>query len=132
MNSRYAFLLLVATVAITLADSPARAGDALVRARPCGPDSIRGPLRLLIPQGAYGADFRPACRAHDACYDTPGANRAACDAKFLEDMLCACEQSRHPALCRRKARAMYRITAKRGEKSFREAQLVAQQKLNAE
>lgn len=67
------------TLVFLLAAGDGRAADAWLQSRPCGPDSLRGPLRLLIPQGAFGGDFRPACRRHDACYDTPGASRAACD-----------------------------------------------------
>jgi len=106
-----------------------QAADPMLQSRPCGPDSVTGPLRLLIPQGAFGADFRPACRSHDACYDTPGADRAACDRRYLETMNCACEQSRHPVLCRMVARAMYRATSRLGEVSFRSAQSIALQKL---
>lgn len=129
MPPRAARLCLLGLLAGAFFASPTLAGDALLRARPCGPDSVRGPLRLLIPQGAFGGDFRPACRAHDACYDTPGADRAACDAKFLADMLSACEQSRHPVLCRRAARAMHRVTVRHGEESFRSAQLIAWRKI---
>ena len=39
--------------------------------RPCGPGNPYGGNRL-IPQGFYGADFRPACAAHDACYTGSG------------------------------------------------------------
>lgn len=107
------------------------AAESLLQSRPCGPDSVTGPLRLLIPQGAFGADFRPACRSHDACYDTPGADRAACDARYLQTMQCACEQSRHPVLCRMVARSMYRVTHRHGEESFRSAQAIALRKLAA-
>jgi hypothetical protein len=109
--------------------APLQAADPMLQSRPCGPDSLTGPLRLLIPQGAFGADFRPACRSHDACYDTPGADRAVCDRRYLEAMECACERSRHPVLCRMAARAMYRATSRHGEESFRSAQSIALQKL---
>ena len=94
-------------------------------ARPCGPDSMTGPLRLLVPQGVGGADFRPACRRHDACYDTVGANKAACDRRYLREMQCACHQSRHPILCRIVARLMYQATARYGDDAFRSAQRIA-------
>lgn len=110
---------------VMLSAGSSRAAGPLLDSRPCGPDSIPGPLRLLIPQGAYGADFRQACRTHDACYDTPGVDRAACDAQFLHSMLGACDHSRHPMLCRRRARLMHRITTRHGEKSFLDAQAVA-------
>jgi len=86
--------------------------------RPCGPAYLRGPLSLLIPQGAAGADFRPACRRHDACYEIPGVDKRACDRQFLRGMHAACENSRHPLWCRFVANQMYRVTANRGWEAF--------------
>ena len=123
---RLAASLAVASL-LTMGD--AHSADAWLQSRPCGPDSLRGPLRLLIPQGAFGGDFRPACRRHDACYDTPGANRAACDARFLADMLDSCADARRPVLCRMTARVMHRATTKRGEEAFQSAQAIAFEKL---
>lgn len=123
---RLGHLFVLTALVAGVADAQARAGDRWSEARPCGPDSVQGPLRLLIPQGAFGADFRQACRRHDACYDTLGANRAACDARFLDDMLCSCASSRHPVLCRMTARIMHRATAKNGAEAFRSAQAIAQ------
>ena len=97
----------------------------LLQAYPCGPDGLTGPLRKLIPQGAFGADFRPACRAHDACYDTPYSNRSQCDQQFLQNMLSACSQSTHPILCRMTATTLYKVTRRRGQKSFESAQRIA-------
>jgi hypothetical protein len=128
---RLASALILAGALACIDGAGVLAGDPWLQSRPCGPDSLKGPMRLLIPQGAFGADFRQACRRHDACYDTPGANRAACDARFLDDMLCSCTSSRHPALCRMTARLMHRATAKNGEDAFRSAQAIAMQKLAA-
>ena len=89
---------------------------------PCGPDSMNGPLRRLIPQQSFGADFRPACRAHDACYDSPGSIRSTCDAQFRSDLVDACQYSRHPQLCRATARNMARSTSLSGRKAFDRAQ----------
>jgi hypothetical protein len=86
--------------------------------RPCGPAYLRGPLSLLIPQGAAGADFRPACRRHDACYEIPGVDKRACDREFLRGMHAACENSRHPLWCRFVANQMHRVTANRGWEAF--------------
>jgi len=47
-------------------------------------------------------------------------------------MLCSCDRSRHPLLCRMTARIMHRATAKNGEEAFRSAQVIAMQKLAAE
>ena len=96
--------------------------------RPCGPDSIVGPLRLLIPQGHSGANFRPSCRYHDNCYSTPGADRYQCDLKWLNQMLAACNCSRRPRACQRGARIMYRFVRKYGQEAFDEAQRESQPK----
>jgi len=97
--------------------------------RPCGPDSLTGPLRKLIPQGVGGADFRPICVRHDACYDTYGANKSQCDQRYLRKMKCACRNSRHPIRCRLTARIMYAFTHRGGQKSFDDAQRIARIKL---
>ena len=93
--------------------------------RPCGPDSMPRFLRLLVPQGSAGADFKPACRKHDRCYGTCGADRAACDCQFLKDMLCQCQYSRNPCRCQRTAWMMYRAVRNRGENAFAKAQMAA-------
>lgn len=76
--------------------------------RPCGAGTPFGGNRL-IPQGFYGADFRPACAAHDACYGTC-ASRRDCDRQFLNNMNCACEGSSNPRACMRRARGYYIAT----------------------
>lgn len=89
---------------------------------PCGPEGKDGFFSRLIPQQLHGADFRPACRAHDACYANPGADRAACDRQFRQDLMTACESSWNPALCRATARNMTRGTRVGGERAFQRAQ----------
>lgn len=73
--------------------------------RPCGPQNSWGGNRL-IPQGFYGADFRSACAAHDACYQTC-ADRRDCDRQFLCNMQSACDCSANPRACYRKAKFYY-------------------------
>ena len=46
--------------------------------RPCGGDTWTG--NRFIPQGRAGADFRPTCARHDACYG------AATDVRNASDM----------------------------------------------
>ena len=103
-------VMLIGTTAVS-ADEPFLPGlPSLSQAeqrRPCGPGTRRNLIRLFIPQGFFGADFKPACRGHDHCYGLKGADKAACDAAFYAQMLCACEQSRRPRLCRLTARIMY-------------------------
>src|SRR5690606_28518600 len=79
----------------------------LLERRPCGPDSINGPLRLLFFQGCAGADFRAACRQHDACYDTIGSSQAECDLEFLNLLLAECDKSKFPAHARFRARLAF-------------------------
>ncbi len=89
---------------------------------PCGPSSRNGPFARLIPQEFLGADFRPACRAHDACYGCPGADKEACDRQFLADLQCACQNSSNPRRCAAWARRMYLATRVGGKRSFERAQ----------
>jgi len=70
--------------------------------RPCGAGQTWGGNRL-IKQGFFGADFRPACQAHDTCEAAP----RDCDRQFLCDMYAACASSTNPNKCRKKARTYY-------------------------
>lgn len=90
--------------------------------RPCGPEGRVGPLARLIPQESHGADFRPACMAHDACYGTPGMLRSECDRQFRQDLLASCQFADNPALCRITARTMARGVRWGGGGAFRRAQ----------
>ncbi|MDR3619329.1 MAG: hypothetical protein P4L85_08260 [Paludisphaera borealis] len=70
--------------------------------RPCGVGETWGGNRL-VKQGFFGADFRPACQAHDTCEASP----RDCDRQFLCDMYAACESSTNPGKCRKKARSYF-------------------------
>ncbi len=74
--------------------------------RPCGPGNSFGG-NAMIPQGFYGADFRPACATHDACYSGSGMARRDCDRQFLYNMTTACDCSSKPKACYRRARFYY-------------------------
>lgn len=97
----------------------------ILEERPCGPDAIRGPLRYLFFQGCAGADFRDACRRHDACYDTIGSDRRACDRKFLEEMLAECPKSKRPAQARFRAHFAYFGVKVAGKGAWKSAQQLA-------
>jgi hypothetical protein len=58
-----------------------------------------------VPQGFFGADFRPACRRHDYAYAGPGSRRIF-DSRLERELLQACRQSRFPLGCRVTAKAM--------------------------
>ena len=93
---------------------------------PCGP-SWAPPIlrRILIPQVGLGADFRPACAAHDRCYTVgyrdangrrPGQKQ--CDRRFLRDLDRACDSAICPPLCRTRARLDYLAVRLYGKLSF--------------
>tara|TARA_R110002096_G_scaffold233499_1_gene423546 strand:- start:796 stop:1194 length:399 start_codon:yes stop_codon:yes gene_type:complete len=104
--------------------SPAFSADLLEKC-PCGPDALKGPIRLLFIQGHRGADFRDSCRQHDLCYDTLGASKERCDDEFLANMLAASEDSKRPKAARRKARLLYWFVSKLGQGAFDSAQELA-------
>ena len=94
---------------------------------PCGPGYVPPILRrILIPQVGLGADFRPACARHDACYtvgyrDRYGRvlTRRQCDDRFLNDLDRACDSALFPPLCRLRARGDYVAVRLYGVLSFR-------------
>ena len=118
-NSRMTQLLKSLIVGLMFCFLP---GLAAVADSPCGPSSRNGPLSRLIPQEYHGADFRQACRAHDACYGLVGSDKAECDCHFYQELLCACENSRSPLRCKALVRGMYKATRIGGERAFRDAQ----------
>jgi hypothetical protein len=101
---RIVVLSVVAFVS-SMSDSQAAGPGGCPPWRPCGPGNSFGGNRLL-PQGGFGADFRPSCATHDACLAS-GRSRRECDREFYNSMNCACENSRHPFLCRVRAFRYY-------------------------
>jgi hypothetical protein len=93
---------IVLTSVLTTWTSSANAQTDCPWYRPCGPGETWGGNRW-IKQGFFGADFRPACQAHDTCEASP----RECDRRFLQDMYTACESSTNPHRCRKKARTYY-------------------------
>ncbi len=68
--------------------------------------------------------------AHDACYDTPFSDRSHCDQQYLNNMLSASENSRHPFLCGIRAIRMHAVTSRFGQSSFESAQDIAIRKMH--
>ncbi|MCZ8108971.1 MAG: hypothetical protein O9972_65420, partial [Burkholderiales bacterium] len=62
---------------------------------------------LMVPDGFRRADFVPACRKHDQCYETCRKPKGQCDNDFLKDLLAACSRSGNPAGCQWAARRYY-------------------------
>jgi hypothetical protein len=70
-----------------------------------------------------------ACQAHDRCYDTPGASRAACDERFHQDMRAECARVYRNLVelpqrqaCYAAAYGYYQAVVKYGGEAFRAAQ----------
>lgn len=89
----------IATAGGAEAAAPAEASSAAVRTGPaityqagefqCGPNNWIGSLVPENPPG--GADFHPACVAHDRCYSVGSTtDRGTCDSAFLANMRYAC------------------------------------------
>ncbi len=126
---RSALLLLilgfVVSSSVAADPSPSKPRPKILEERPCGPDAICGPLRFLLFQGCAGADFRDACRRHDACYDTIGSHRHVCDRIFLEEMLAECPKSKHPFRARYRAHFAYFGVKLGGKGAWKSAQELA-------
>ena len=101
-------------VAMTICCTSARAQRQDLAACPCGPDWIVGADRDLIPQSWHGADFRSACRHHDACLDRGHGSRRRCDRNFKKELKSACRNSSRPGECRRVASLMSRAVRSYG------------------
>ncbi|QEL14099.1 hypothetical protein [Limnoglobus roseus] len=85
--------------------------------RPCGPGETYGGNKR-VPQGAFGADARPACEKHDQCYRDAVTGRKICDKAFRDDLRSACENSRHPWACKRAAGLGYVAVRVAGRSSY--------------
>ncbi|MEM7011200.1 MAG: hypothetical protein AAF585_06920 [Verrucomicrobiota bacterium] len=72
----------------------------------------------LVPDRILGANFTPACSAHDDCYDTLGKTKEECDAQFKKDLIIAAKQTgplaRIPA---RLSAGIYHLAVKLGGKN---------------
>ena len=88
--------------------------------RPCGPgDTHTG--NKCSPQTFKGADLRPACAAHDACYENKPLNRKQCDLKFRSDLRALCDAGGNPRGCYRRANVLYLLVRVAGADAFRRA-----------
>ena len=105
--------------------SPSAFAENFLEKCPCGPSSIKGPIRLLFMQGHRGADFRGPCRKHDYCYDTLGMPKTECDDCFLVDLLATCDDSKNPKMARFKAKLAFWLVQNFGNGAYRSAQFHA-------
>ncbi len=79
-----------------------------------------------VPDGAGGVDWSDACKSHDECYATPGANKNLCDFSLQEDMSLACAAQDGGILCEIFAGAYFHgVRTPLGEAAFKRAQEAA-------
>ncbi|GAA1988698.1 phospholipase A2 [Amycolatopsis minnesotensis] len=93
-----AFLALLGGAGTALAEtSAAPAAQAETPAAP----AIQADGCTGVPDGSFGADFGPACNAHDNCYDVGSTlPRLTCDRILLVNLSDACQrQSFSVSLC---------------------------------
>jgi hypothetical protein len=82
-----------------------------------------------VPDGALGVDWSDACRTHDECYATPGANKYLCDYALQEDMSLACAAQDGGILCEIFAGAYFHgVRVPQGQDAFDRAQEAAKAK----
>jgi secretory phospholipase A2 len=86
----------------------------------------------LVPDRWGEADFTPACRAHDACYETCGASKGECDSRFRSDLRSACRrgyrhwwQAQGRAACLVVAEGYALAVERLGGDAYRDAQRAA-------
>lgn len=94
----------------------------------CGPGSVSE----VVPQKYKKASFRASCNAHDRCYGTCNADRAACDRAFQLDLKRACykaypgrEGRRRATACSNRAQRYYEAVSALGAGPYADAQAEA-------
>lgn len=75
----------------------------------CVPNGCGGTnYTRYVPDSYFGANFNPACKSHDCCYDRCNSNRGVCDTEFRATLRTACNnaypgasfyQTRQRSLC---------------------------------
>ncbi len=88
-----------------------------------------GPFGWLVPNTFGRADFKPACDAHDFCYEQCNVPQEVCDQAFLNDLLAACaaayaDDARNLRRCNRRAELYHRVVSRsrRGRIAYEDAQ----------
>ena len=77
----------------------------------------------LVPDSFFGqAGFSSACKSHDKCYETCGANKGECDSKLLKDMQEACSKNGNGAACAYQAQLYYQAVSVAGGGAYQKAQ----------
>jgi RHS repeat-associated protein len=84
----------------------------------CG-SSWNGPL---IPEGFDGVNYATACKTHDQCYSTCGANKKGCDLNLSYDMAIDCAKQGGGIGCDTAAGVYYTAVALGGKDAWDKAQ----------
>ena len=101
------------------ARQPLRPTDPRLQAEPCDGSA-------WVPEGLGKVDWSDACKTHDECYGTPGANKFLCDYGLQQDMSLACAAQDGGPLCYLAAGTYFHgVRTAQGDEAFERAQAAA-------
>jgi len=81
-----------------------------------------------VPEGLGKVDWSDACKTHDECYGTPGANKYLCDFGLQQDISLDCAAQGGGIICQLMAGIYFHgVRTPQGEEAFERAQTAAKQ-----
>jgi hypothetical protein len=81
-----------------------------------------------VPEGLGKVDWSDACKTHDECYGTPGANKYLCDFGLQQDISLDCAAQGGGIMCQLMAGIYFHgVRTPQGEEAFVRAQAAAKQ-----
>jgi hypothetical protein len=76
-----------------------------------------------VPEGMGGVDWSDACKTHDECYGTSGANKFLCDYGLQQDISLACAKQDGGIICQLMAGVYFRgVQSWIGDEAYERAQ----------
>lgn len=78
-----------------------------------------------VPEGLRGTNWADACKTHDECYGTPGANKYLCDFGLQQDISLDCAAQGGGPACQLVAGAYYQAVQWFGGTAYENAQAEA-------
>lgn len=78
-----------------------------------------------VPEGLRGTNWADACKTHDECYGTPGANKYLCDYGLQQDIALDCAAQGGGPACQFVAGVYYQAVQWFGDTAYANAQAEA-------
>lgn len=78
-----------------------------------------------VPEGMGKTNYSDACKTHDECYGTPGANKYLCDFSLQEDIALDCAAQGGGLLCKLAAGVYFEFVHHLGGAAYANAQAEA-------